>query len=154
MIQFFDKDNEGINIFLVHPPAGIVTLQRFDHLIRIVNSQIEAVAGDPEEGPGNIGEFPGSFSALPVEIPEPLPPNHEFFQIDAASLLIGPFSDMLQFLEKRHEEKPALIYEITVAKEDLAEHLIHIVGLLIQHNVFVSQFIECDAHLTKHSSQI
>jgi len=89
VIDFFHKHDERTNIVIAQAGAGIVPLKLFDQPARVINTDVKAIVGAPEERAGQLAQFPGRFSRQDRQLPAARSINQAIFQVDP-DLRVGP----------------------------------------------------------------
>jgi hypothetical protein len=100
VIQFLNKNNEGANVGIAQAAPGIVAFELVNEPARIIDPDIELVAGVTEESTRDLIQFAGRGASQFAEMNGTGPINDAIFKVNP-DLSVGTFEQALDLAEER-----------------------------------------------------
>src|SRR5439155_21379774 len=100
VVQFLNKDDEGANIGIAQPAPGIVAFELINEPTRIIDPDIELIAGVAEESTRDLIQFAGRRASQFAEVNGTGPINDAIFEINT-DLGVSALEQALELAEER-----------------------------------------------------
>ena len=100
VIQFLNENDEGANVGIAQAAPGIVAFELINEPARIIDPDIELIAGVAKEGARDLIQFAGRGASQFAEMNGTGPINDAIFEINA-DLCVGALEQALDLAEER-----------------------------------------------------